>query len=522
MAPPPLIGPVFGLDGGDRGAPVRALQGDGQVLVDRACPGRWPDRSRPSAVKSPPLVSVKSLLPEVMSVKLALLACRGRVERRPHQSRAGRSSPGWCPRRGPALVGAATLVPPNAVPGASRSSRPRPGRRIGRVRDVGHGPAGVRGAPVRYDGGPTPRRSRHHRLPPVRTPGQYPAAARSRGAGRGLAVPHHLRGGRGAASAPSRRRSRRRAGSRGRRRRGRWCRWSGRAVLGARVARRGDHRLPLEGHALEDRRSRSGGRRPAMSASQSPQLVVTTWERVVAGDPVEEVEGLRRRCRWAPRRRRSDAVGALNDGQLDIEGRLARSLGGPPAAAVDDACCGSGWSARSTTRTPRSRWRQVLLELDDGDRLADAGAPLREELVEPEDRRHLRRGVGPAEGRALRRRRRPGASRRGPIAWPWLPGWRCSVGAAVPAASPGAPGAAHRRVPASMECSWNRPSRPTTPVTAPAREAGICGDAVLTRAWADSGDCTVSSGVPKAAETTVARCRSPGSSVAPGFGRRPP
>ena len=56
-----------------------------------------------------------------------------------------------------------------------------------------------------------------------------------------------------------------------------------------------------------------------------------------------------------------------------------------------------------------------------------------------------------------------------------------------------------------MECSWNRPSRPTTPVTTPSREAGICGDAVFTIDRADSpGGCTDTSGVPSADETTDA------------------
>ena len=43
--------------------------------------------------------------------------------------------------------------------------------------------------------------------------------------------------------------------------------------------------------------------------------------------------------------------------------------------------------------------RQVVLELDDRDGLPDAGAALREELVQPEDGGHLRRRVAPGEGR---------------------------------------------------------------------------------------------------------------------------
>ena len=56
----------------------------------------------------------------------------------------------------------------------------------------------------------------------------------------------------------------------------------------------------------------------------------------------------------------------------------------------------------------------------------------------------------------------------------------------------------------SMACSSNRPSRPTTPVTAPPTSAGICGAAVPTTALARVGACTVSSGVPNADETTAA------------------
>ena len=70
-----------------------------------------------------------------------------------------------------------------------------------------------------------------------------------------------------------------------------------------------------------------------------------------------------------------------------------------------------------------------------------------------------------------------------------------------------------------MACSWNSPSRPTTPVTAPSREAGICGDAVLTMAReASPGAWTDSKGVPSAAETTDAVPLT-GQQRAPRFGR---
>ena len=69
MAPPPVTGPVSGLTEATDGQPSAALQGEGQVLVDRRARARSPGRSRRAAGKSPPLVSVKSLLPDVMSVK---------------------------------------------------------------------------------------------------------------------------------------------------------------------------------------------------------------------------------------------------------------------------------------------------------------------------------------------------------------------------------------------------------------------------------------------------------------------
>ena len=69
----------------------------------------------------------------------------------------------------------------------------------------------------------------------------------------------------------------------------------------------------------------------------------------------------------------------------------------------------------------------------------------------------------------------------------------------------------------SMECSWKRPSRPTTAVTEPAREAGICGAAVLTITRPRFGGWTDASGVPNAADTTAAVPLT-GSRMLPGSG----
>ena len=54
-------------------------------------------------------------------------------------------------------------------------------------------------------------------------------------------------------------------------------------------------------------------------------------------------------------------------------------------------------------------------------------------------------------------------------------------------------------------------------MTAPAREAGTCGAAVLTSARASLGACTDSSGVPNAADTTAAVPLT-GSKMLPGSG----
>ena len=79
---------------------------------------------------------------------------------------------------------------------------------------------------------------------------------------------------------------------------------------------------------------------------------------------------------------------------------------------------------------------------------------------------------------------------------------------------PGAVGVGARR---TMECCSARPSRPTTPVTMPAREAATCGVAVFTIDLARCGTCTDSSGVEKAAETADAGPLT-GSRLLPGAG----
>ena len=74
MAPLPAIGPVFGLTASTEGhpsAPCRAMARFWSTGVPRPLAG-----SKPAvAGKSPPWLSVKSLFPDVMSVKLAPLAC---------------------------------------------------------------------------------------------------------------------------------------------------------------------------------------------------------------------------------------------------------------------------------------------------------------------------------------------------------------------------------------------------------------------------------------------------------------
>ncbi len=74
MAPPPSIGPVSGLTAATEGhpsAPCRAIARFWSTGVPRPLAA-----SKPApAGKSPPWLSVKSLFPDVMSVKLAPLAC---------------------------------------------------------------------------------------------------------------------------------------------------------------------------------------------------------------------------------------------------------------------------------------------------------------------------------------------------------------------------------------------------------------------------------------------------------------
>ena len=292
------------------------------------------------------------------------------------------------------------------------------------------------------------------------------------------------------------------------------------AVLRALVAGGGDHGLPLQGHAGEDRVLR-------LRVSRADQCLAVAPARghdlrdVVAGDPVEEVEGLHvvvvRRLVDDQRRRRR-----VEGGHLGVERRLPLALGWATGAAVDDHVAdGARQAVAGLERLEVAR--EVLLELHDGDRLADPGAPLGEHLVEPEDGGELRRGVRPPEGlpggggarlrcadvghgvalrrttgRAGRRGRRrrplrsaPGSNRRPPVV---------DAGAGR-----------------TMACSWARPSNPTTAVTDPARAAGICGDAVFTREGDSSGACTDSSGVEKAADTTAAVPLT-GSRVLPGSG----
>ena len=215
---------------------------------------------------------------------------------------------------------------------------------------------------------------------------------------------------------------------------------------------------------------------------------------VVAGDPVEEVEGLRV---VAVGRLVDDegGGGGVDGGQLPYRARPRRRPGAGRPARRRRARCGWGWTARNRPGRRRSRWRRTART--------------------PRWRWTARSRCGPARRAGRGRRPRPAGSRCSvpPKAVLWapaqawgVPAWAMAAGlwVAVPDAA-GRPGCRLRRpavvaeVPAVpcliMECSWTRPSRPTTPVTAPSREAGICGDAVLTIARADSpGACTDSSG----------------------------
>ena len=88
MAPLPVTGPVSGLTAATDGhpsAPWRAMARFWSTGVPRPLAASKPG----AAVKSPPWLSVKSLFPDVMSVKLALLACCAAYSVGPDRGRAG-------------------------------------------------------------------------------------------------------------------------------------------------------------------------------------------------------------------------------------------------------------------------------------------------------------------------------------------------------------------------------------------------------------------------------------------------
>ena len=241
------------------------------------------------------------------------------------------------------------------------------------------------------------------------------------------------------------------------------------AVLGAGVTRGGDHGLPLQSHALEDPVLRlpigGGHARLAHAPARRHDLCA-----VVAGNAVEDVE----RLRVVTVGRLVDderGGGGVEGGELRIERGLAPALTRTARAPVDLHVT-DGVGQPVTGFEGGEVARGVLLELHDGDGLPDAGAALREELVEAEEGGQLRRGVRAPGGRALgagaglggagvghgcgrrrrgglrlRRLRRLGGARR-----------RRRRSAAGPRLS--------------MSCSRKRPSRPTTPVTTPFKDGG--------------------------------------------------
>ncbi len=73
-APPPLTGPVSGLTAATDGQPPAPCSTMARFW-STGVPSPLAGSKRVAAAKRPPLVSVKSLLPCVMSVKVELLAC---------------------------------------------------------------------------------------------------------------------------------------------------------------------------------------------------------------------------------------------------------------------------------------------------------------------------------------------------------------------------------------------------------------------------------------------------------------
>ena len=279
MAPPPLTGPVLGLTAPPRGTRPRPA-GRGTGSGRPACRARWPRRNPGAAANCARLVSVKSLSPRHDVGEVG--SCSRRVERgtdpaqRVEAALVGVGEEPGVGRRGDA--GAA-----EAGPAALRSRRP-PTRPTGRTGTRGPARRGSPSAPAAARVGVRLRGSAGQRLPGVARATRGVAAA----AAPRLAVAAQL-GRRPWQSfqttwddadalvsdvPPALTTSGCEPGSST----ARLCGPVGReAVLGAGVARRGDHGLPLHGHPLEDLVLGLASRRRRVDASQSPQLVVTTW-----------------------------------------------------------------------------------------------------------------------------------------------------------------------------------------------------------------------------------------------------
>ena len=176
------------------------------------------------------------------------------------------------------------------------------------------------------------------------------------------------------------------------------------AVLRSLVTGGGHHRLPLRGHPLEDGVLRRGGRLGSVELLTLTPTGGDHLGQIVRGDPVVKIQ--RGAVARLVRGLVDDDGGGrcIGDGHLDVERGLTGSCGRTAGRAIDDD--GADRVAQAVTGLEGGHvGTGELLELDDGDGLADAGATLREELAQSVVAGQLRRGVPVLDGRRAHRGR---------------------------------------------------------------------------------------------------------------------
>ena len=289
MAPAPLTGPSVGADGGDGRAAVGALQCEGQVLVDGCAQpaGRVEavGGGETSAIGGREVVVALGDVGEGGAVALLRRVERGAdAAQRPEAALVGiDEQPGVGRRR----HAGAPEARPMAVPVGGDPT----GGGVGRIGEVRHRPAGAEQAGVgvgpecgRLAGVGRPLDG----VPPPAAPSVVLCAQSTVEPWQSFQTVCAATAPLGRAVPPALTTSGCEPGSS-------TASWSepfvGKAVLGAGVARGGDHGLPLQGHALKDAilglPVGGGHARLAHAPARRDDLCA-----VVAGDPVEEVERL--------------------------------------------------------------------------------------------------------------------------------------------------------------------------------------------------------------------------------------